>query len=655
MPGGIDSAPALAYRARIARRPASPLIIMKPVMRFLIVDDSLADARLVTRALEQQGFSAECRRVDRHSEFQAAMDEAGWDAILLDYMVPGMDCRDILKLLAERLPDTPLILVSGAIGEEEAADLLRQGAWDLVLKHHLTRLGPSLRHGLREAAERRAWRAAERSLQANEELTRCVMDSLPNSIAVLDEKGTILRVNRKWREFGEQNGASGDFVGQNNFDMCAADPDMGSRALAGMRAVLAGELPEFNLDYPCHAPHEQRWFRLQATPLEGSRRGLVISHTDITERNLADDAARESNSRHRMLFENLLDGYAHCRMIFEDGVPVDFIYLTVNPAFHRLTGLQDVEGKRFSEIFPGAILHHGDDIARFGQVVLTGKPTQFETYFSQLECWLLFSVFRPAEGEFSAVFENTTEARRREKELQARRADLEFLQQRQIAAQTAAAIAHELNQPLGAISAYSEVALRMLQGGDPEKLARALEGSAEQAQRAGRTLHELLDFMQHGEIQVAPTDLNEVVRESIALAQSDGHLGFQPVLKLQTRLPSVLANRTQLQKVIVNLVRNGVEAMHEAGVPDAAITITVRTLTESRLAQVSVQDTGPGVDADAARRIFDPFFSTKPRGIGLGLAISRALIEAHGGQLWVEPGTSRGATFHFTLPLAEEA
>jgi two-component system, LuxR family, sensor kinase FixL len=247
-----------------------------------------------------------------------------------------------------------------------------------------------------------------------------------------------------------------------------------------------------------------------------------------------------------------------------------------------------------------------------------------------------------------------SEQKRLEDEVQERRAEMEVLAKQQVAAQTAAAIAHELNQPLVAISAYSEAALRMLRGGvkNPHKLAHALEGAMEQSHRAGRTLQELLDFLHKGEAISEPVDLNLAVHEAIAIAAKGGYGGFTPVTELEAGLPPVLANRLQLQKILVNLLHNGVEAMRSAGVPAAAITITVRTAAERDLAQVTVQDSGPGLDAETVHRIFEPFFTTKPTGIGLGLAISRALVEAHGGQLWAELEAGPGATFHFTVPFA---
>jgi PAS domain S-box-containing protein len=241
-----------------------------------------------------------------------------------------------------------------------------------------------------------------------------------------------------------------------------------------------------------------------------------------------------------------------------------------------------------------------------------------------------------------------------EQKRQERRNSMNLLANQQVAAQTAAAIAHELNQPLVSISAYSEAALRMLLGGskDPDKLLHSLEGAVEQAQRAGETLHELLDFLHKGVGISAPVDLNEVVNNALASAVESGYGGFHQVLQLEPKLKPVLANRLQLEKVVLNLLNNGVDAMRGAGISTAAISITVRTAEAGKMAQVTVHDSGPGLDAETAKRIFQPFFTTKSEGIGLGLSISRALVESHGGSLWLDLGDNTGATFHFTVPFA---
>ncbi len=243
-----------------------------------------------------------------------------------------------------------------------------------------------------------------------------------------------------------------------------------------------------------------------------------------------------------------------------------------------------------------------------------------------------------------------------EKTLQEQRVEAESAFKQQVAARTASAIAHELNQPLAAISAYGEVALHALNNttANPDKLKRALEGCVAQAQRAGTSLHELLAFLQEGELLTERFDLNDSVKEALNVAKGDGYKEFQPILHLEKNMPAVLANRIQIQKVLVNLLRNAVEAMRGAAVANSEITVMVRTHKDLNMAHATVKDSGPGINQDMLKRIFEPFFTTKPTGIGMGLAISRALIEANGGQLWLEPSSKPGATFHFTLPFAPE-
>jgi PAS domain S-box-containing protein len=278
---------------------------------------------------------------------------------------------------------------------------------------------------------------------------------------------------------------------------------------------------------------------------------------------------------------------------------------------------------------------------------------------SELPVQISLSPMPTAKVSFVLVnLHDITERKAYEQRLAEQRVLMESLFKHQLAAQTAAAIAHEMNQPLAAISAYGEVALHALDSGDldSKSLHAAIEGCVRQSQRAGQTLHELLEFLQHDEaINKEPLDINDLIREALAITQNEGFGGFHPQLRLRPDLPPVLVNRLHIQKVLLNLLRNGVEAMRGAGVPDAAIIISVQTLAERKAALVTVQDNGPGMSAETAQRIFDTFFTTKVSGIGMGLAISRALVEANGGQLWVDPDSPSGATFHFTLPFAPQA
>lgn len=254
----------------------------------------------------------------------------------------------------------------------------------------------------------------------------------------------------------------------------------------------------------------------------------------------------------------------------------------------------------------------------------------------------------------TGINRDITERKKLEKEILERRNEMAKLQTLQIAAQTAAAIAHELNQPLMAIASYSETALILLKAEKPnlEKVRKTIEGSERQAHRAGQSIRELLEFLSTKEFPTEAFDLNKEILDVLDTARSEHELQFHSILRLEEGLPLVRANRTHVQRVLLNLLHNGIEAMQEAGVPLPSITVTVRTIKDIGVAQVTIQDNGPGVKKEDFKRLFGPFFSTKARGIGMGLAISRSLIEANGGQLWVDPQESPGATFHFTLPFS---
>lgn len=256
-------------------------------------------------------------------------------------------------------------------------------------------------------------------------------------------------------------------------------------------------------------------------------------------------------------------------------------------------------------------------------------------------------------SEIHTIMTDISDRKALERELQQQLVEMENLCRSQVAAQTASAIAHDLNQPLHAISAYSEVAVHYLNGNavNTDQLRRALLGCVDQAQRAGQRLHELLNFLHKGDLIFESIDVNDLVQEGLVIARNEGVVGFEPVLDLDHTLRPVFCNQLQVKKVLVNLLRNSVEAMRDAGQSDACI-IKVRTLSECNMAQVTVHDNGPGLDAEIAKHIFEPFFTTKPINMGLGLAISRSLIEINGGQLWLESGTYSGTVFHFSLPFA---
>jgi C4-dicarboxylate-specific signal transduction histidine kinase len=214
-----------------------------------------------------------------------------------------------------------------------------------------------------------------------------------------------------------------------------------------------------------------------------------------------------------------------------------------------------------------------------------------------------------------------------------------------------ASIAHEIKQPLAAIVGNAKAGVRLLDRPSPdtEEVKHALADIAEQGDRAAEIISRISAQMKSVKTEKTAVDINETVREVIALAhrELENH-GVSVRMELASTLAPVTGDRVQLQQVILNLIMNGVEAMDlVASHPKALL---IESESDRSEVFVSVRDSGMGVDAENGKRIFEAFFTTKPQGMGMGLAISRSIIEEHGGQLTFSPNSDQGTTFRFTLP-----
>lgn len=220
------------------------------------------------------------------------------------------------------------------------------------------------------------------------------------------------------------------------------------------------------------------------------------------------------------------------------------------------------------------------------------------------------------------------------------------------AGELAAALAHELNQPLTAITTFSAACVQQLNHAtiDRRKLRRNVEQIALQAQRAAQTIRELRAFLTKGEARRTSMDLNRLIRSTVDLVAAEARArGIEITLDLADALPPVRAARVQIEHVLLNLVQNAMDAIQGGGARAGTIMIATR---DGAVARISVRDDGPGLDAETAARVFEPFYTTKADGLGMGLAISRSIIEAHEGALEAGSPDGRGAEFHFTLPFA---
>jgi len=217
----------------------------------------------------------------------------------------------------------------------------------------------------------------------------------------------------------------------------------------------------------------------------------------------------------------------------------------------------------------------------------------------------------------------------------------------------AAGLAHEINQPLTAVATYAQAVQRMIDRPDvdPDEINHALAQITAQALRAGDVIQRLRAFVRNRDTRREPTDMAKLVRDTLTFAGPDARVNeIRLAAELPGKLPPVTCDPIQIQQVLLNLIRNAIDATNE--IQAAQRDVTVRMIrADAAEIEISVEDHGKGVSEEVARRIGDPFFTTKSTGTGLGVAISRSIVRAHGGKLGHRPTPGGGATFHFTLPV----
>jgi two-component system sensor kinase FixL len=252
---------------------------------------------------------------------------------------------------------------------------------------------------------------------------------------------------------------------------------------------------------------------------------------------------------------------------------------------------------------------------------------------------------------FTSFVRDLTERQRSDARLQELQAELVHISRLTAMGEMAAALAHELNQPLSAIASYMKGSRRLLEQPTEKEIGQvrdAMDKAAEQSQRAGQIIRRLREFVARGETERRVESVKKLIEEASALALvgAKDH-GIRVAFRLDPRRDFVLVDKVQIQQILLNLIRNAIEAMEES----ARKELLIASLPHgSNFVELSVADTGSGIAPEIAAQLFQPFVTTKRQGMGVGLSISRSIVENHGGQMRVEPNNGGGTVFRFTLP-----
>jgi C4-dicarboxylate-specific signal transduction histidine kinase len=302
----------------------------------------------------------------------------------------------------------------------------------------------------------------------------------------------------------------------------------------------------------------------------------------------------------------------------------------------------------------------------YGRIALTGEPMRFENEAKQLGRWYDVYAFRvedPGRRRVGILFNDITgrkraEAEARDSERRYREVQAELAHASRVATmgQLMASIAHEVRQPIAAVVTNAQAGLNWLgaQPPDLEEVRQTLGCITRDGMRAGDVVGRIRALIKKAPPRKEDLEINEAVLEVIALTRAEVlKSGVSVRTQLAEGLPVIRADRVQLQQVILNLIINAVEAM--SGVGEGARELLISTGRDaSNGVLISLRDSGPGLDPKSLDRLFEAFYSTKAEGMGLGLAISRTIIEAHGGRLWASANVPRGAEFQFTVPASPD-
>ncbi|NYT64841.1 PAS domain S-box protein [Alcaligenaceae bacterium] len=473
---------------------------------------------------------------------------------------------------------------------------------------------------------------AEAALIAETGFRRAMENSMSTGMRVFDMQGRIAYVNPAFCRMIGWNEA--DLIGRTTpFPYWL--PGRYTQHQETLDLLLSGRTPSSGLEVEAQRRDGSRFTaRMYVSPLRdpnGEQIGWMTSMTDITEPKRIREALTAAHER----FMTVLEGLDDAISVVAD-TPEGLELLFANRTYRRFFGAQS-SGH-------GELL--GGRLGRFTDETVETFSESAQRWFEVHHRILAWTDGRRVRLQ---VARDITERRTHEAASRLQQEKIQLTSRLTTMGEMASSLAHELNQPLTAISNYSMGAVAMLKSGnaDPDRLLQALEKAAQQAERAGKIISRIREFVKRSEPRRQTVPITRILDNAIGFADIDAYKHQIDIQKhLPDPLPDVVADPILIEQVLLNLLKNGIEAMESSDYPTLHVVVT----DQGPLIEIAVVDRGHGLRNP--ERLFEPFYSTKSEGLGMGLNICRTIIESHHGRLWADENPDGGTIFRFTLPRA---
>lgn len=380
---------------------------------------------------------------------------------------------------------------------------------------------------------------------------------------------------------------------------------------------------------------------------------------EIEQRKAAEKALRESENKLAII----LDGVESLIYIKDNNHQYQYANRQVRQLFGK--GMEGIIGKADEAFFDDAtsagLREHDRRVIELGErVVVEEMMTRKDSHMTGT----YFSIKQPLRHENGSIYglcgisTDISEFKRREQQDKEHLKELAHVTRLGLMGEMASGIAHEVNQPLAAITSYTQASLNLLNTKDPDlvKLAEILYKTQQQALRAGHIIHRMREFVKSHAKYRLTSDINSLIHNAVDLCVAEAKENdVRLIFELENNLPSISVDYIQIEQVIINLIRNSIDALQNIPVKQQRQLSIQSQLTLNNEIEIRIKDNGLGLTQDEKQKILMPFYTTKKDGMGMGLSISRSLIEAHEGMLYFNSESGKGTTFYFTLPISSDA